>query len=61
MNEGKTHRIISQRNMLNSKARELTPAFQAKQITLAAFKTAEVVNWPQRGSAAATRVACLKK
>jgi hypothetical protein len=48
MNEGKTQRIVSQRNRLNGKVRELSQAFQAKQITLAAFKTAFVVNWPQR-------------
>jgi hypothetical protein len=44
MNGRKTRRIVSQRNMLNKKARKLTRAFQAKQITLARFKIAEVVN-----------------
>jgi hypothetical protein len=60
MNGRKTRRIVSQRNMLNQKARELTRAFQANQITLARFKTAEVVNWPQRGRAA-TALHALKK
>jgi hypothetical protein len=48
MDQVKTQRMVSRRNKLSWKVRELMRAFQAKQITLAALGEAEVVDWPQR-------------
>jgi hypothetical protein len=48
MNEGKTRRIVSQRNKPKRKAKEPSRVFQANQFTSATRKAADVINRPQQ-------------